>query len=135
MLDLFTMPIVEPYAISEPFSTAGKINMNYQIMPFNYIQRDTGVRAVLKASRLTAIPQSLSTVTAASGSSYKDGQRCRYELRYDINPDETVGTLAGFEARFSNNDIFRAASEICGIFLVPRLIAGMTYPSGSTPPT
>jgi hypothetical protein len=25
------MPVVEPYAISEPFSTAGKINMNAQV--------------------------------------------------------------------------------------------------------
>jgi len=32
-LDLFWMPVVEPYAISEPFSTAGKVNMNYQIFP------------------------------------------------------------------------------------------------------
>ncbi len=29
LLDFFTMPIVQPYAISEPFSTAGKVNMNY----------------------------------------------------------------------------------------------------------
>lgn len=136
-LDLFTMPIVEPYAISEPFSTAGKVNMNYQIMPFKYIQRDTGVRAVLKASRIMAIPQSLSTVSQL-GPSYKDGQRARYELRYDINPDKTTGTLAGFEQRFNANDIFRSASEICDIFLVPKPISplstGMSYPPGATPP-
>jgi len=138
LLDLFTMPIVEPYAISEPFSTAGKVNMNYQIMPFGYIQRDTGVRAVLKATRLMAIPQSISTVTG-SGNSYKDGQRARTELRYDINPDKTTGTLAGFEKRFTANDIFRSASEICGIFLVPKqmssLSTGMSYPAGSAPPS
>lgn len=137
-LDLFTMPIVEPYAISEPFSTAGKINMNYQIVPFAYIRRDTGIRAVLKATRIMAIPQTLSTVTASMGNSYKDGQRCKYEFRYNINPDETAGTLAGFEARFNNSDIFRSASEICGIFLVPQPISplstGMSYPSGSPPP-
>ncbi len=56
LLDLFWMPVVEPYAISEPFSTAGKINMNYQIMPFTYITRETGVRAVLAAERMLAIP-------------------------------------------------------------------------------
>jgi len=136
-LDLFTMPIVEPYAISEPFSTAGKVNMNYQIVPFNYIRRDTGLRAVLKASRLMAIPQGLSTVSNL-GNSYKDGQRAKYELRYDINPDKDTGTLKGFENRFSNNDIFRSASEICGIFLVPKQITNlsqsMSYPPGSTPP-
>ncbi len=36
-LDLFWMPVVQPYAISDRFSTAGKINMNYQILPFTYM--------------------------------------------------------------------------------------------------
>jgi hypothetical protein len=60
-------------------------------------------------------------------------------LRYNINPDETVGTLAGFQSRFTNGDIFHCASEICDIYLVPQLLpqlsTGMSYPSGSTPPT
>jgi uncharacterized protein (TIGR02600 family) len=145
LLDLFTMPAVEPYAISEPFSTAGKINMNYQILPFTYITRDTGVRAVLKSSRIMAIPQSASTVTSQSYS-YKDGVRCKYEMRYDINLSETNGTLEGFERRFNPGkfglpetpDIFRSASEICGIYLVPQLAqslsSGMSYPPGSAPP-
>ncbi len=140
-LDLFTMPVVEPYAISEPLSTAGKINMNYQILPFTYIRRDTAVRAVLKSARILAVPQSASTVIGTAPS-YKDGQRCPYEMRYNVNPDETVGTLAGFENRFNpptgNGDIFRSASEICGIYLVPQQIpalsTSMSYPSGSTPP-
>jgi uncharacterized protein (TIGR02600 family) len=144
-LDLFTMPVVEPYAISEPFSTAGKVNMNYQIAPFSYLRRDTGVRAVLKATRITAIPQSASTVTAAANS-YKDGVPSKYEFRYNINPDRTSGTLAGFEERFNKSDIFRSASEICSIFLVPELIPNLgasiprlgtpaVYPPGSTPPS
>ena len=45
LLDLFWMPIVEPYAISDRLSTAGKINMNYQIQPFTYIERSTGIQA------------------------------------------------------------------------------------------
>ena len=135
LLDLFTMPIVEPYAISEPFSTAGKINMNYQILPFTYITRDTGVRAVLKSARVTAIPQSLSTITSTLGNSYKDGKHCKYELRYNINPDETVGTLAGFRARFLKGDIFRCPSEICSIFLVPQKIPTQLYPPNSGVPT
>ena len=139
VLDLFTMPVAEPYAISEPLSTAGKVNMNYQILPFTYITRDTGLRAVLKSSRIMAIPQSVSTVTTAGGSSYKDGLRCKYEMRYNINPDETVGTLKGFENRFAAGDIFHCASEICNISLVPQLLptlsTGMVYPTGSTPPS
>ncbi len=58
LLDLFNMPVVEPYAISEPLSTSGKINMNYQIQPFTYIKRDTGLRAVLKSVLFTAVPDS-----------------------------------------------------------------------------
>ncbi|MEI6492462.1 MAG: Verru_Chthon cassette protein A [Verrucomicrobiota bacterium] len=52
LLDLFTMPVAEPYAISEPLSTAGKVNLNYQIAPFSYIQRKTGLYAVLKSLKI-----------------------------------------------------------------------------------
>ena len=38
LLDLFWMPIVEPYGISEPFATSGKINLNTQIAPFHLHQ-------------------------------------------------------------------------------------------------
>ena len=48
LLDLFWMPVVEPYAISEPFSTAGKINLNYQILPFTNIKRATGIHSLRK---------------------------------------------------------------------------------------
>ena len=136
-LDLFTMPIVEPYAISEPFSTAGKINMNYQIMPFTYLTRSTGVRAVLKSTRMMAIP-------TASAPNYKisvrgdngavddgSGQQPPPDFRYTINPDEQSGTLAGFEQRFNSGDIFRSASEICDIYLVPKDPVGTTQPAGN----
>ncbi|PTY06819.1 hypothetical protein DB346_00755 [Verrucomicrobia bacterium LW23] len=130
LLDLFTMPVVEPYPISEPFSTAGKINMNYQIMPFSHIKRATGIHAVLKNELLPAIPNS-------SASTYKwrnpVGTTDRVDntathdapLRHGINVNET---LKGFEARFEKGDIFRSASEICNIHLVPT-ISGVTYES------
>ncbi|XHR28390.1 MAG: Verru_Chthon cassette protein A [Chthoniobacteraceae bacterium] len=134
LLDLFTMPIVEPYAISEPFSTAGKINMNYQIMPFTYITRDTGVRAVLKSTRLMAIPTTAST-TVGSNYSYKENNAYAFELRYKINLDESGGTLQGFADKFKKGDIFRSASEICSIYLVPEKIPGANYTSGISEPT
>ncbi len=40
------MPVAEPYPISEQFSTSGKINLNYAMMPFPYIQRKTGMDAI-----------------------------------------------------------------------------------------
>jgi uncharacterized protein (TIGR02600 family) len=135
MLDWFTMPIVEPYAISEPFSSAGKVNMNYQIMPFTNIRRSTGLHAVMKATRLMAIPSQASTRVTSNVASWKEGQKYPYELRFDINPDESGGTLEGFEERFADGDVFRSASEICEIPLVPRKIAGKTYPSNVTDPT
>jgi uncharacterized protein (TIGR02600 family) len=115
-LDLFTMPIVEPYPISEPFSTAGKVNMNYQIVPFTYVTRSTAMRAVLKATNLMAIPQT-------DGLIYKwqsDKSYIPTNYRFTLNPDEQDGTLAGFEERFAKGDIFRSASEICDISLVPQ---------------
>ncbi len=47
LLDLFYMPVVEPYAITQDFATAGKLNLNYQIAPFTYIKRQTGMYALL----------------------------------------------------------------------------------------
>jgi len=55
LLDLFSMPVVEPYAISEPLSTAGKLNLNYQIVPFTYIRRATGVYAAMKGELMRAV--------------------------------------------------------------------------------
>ena len=128
LLDCFTMPIVEPYAISEPLSTQGKVNMNYQIAPFTYIRRDTALQAVLRGTKMMAIPSS-----PAALSSYKtDNTASNFQYRYSINPDETSGTLAAFEERFKggNNvpaDIFRSASEICTVPLVPSPDTGQNY--------
>lgn len=125
-LDFFTMPIVEPYAISEPFSTAGKVNMNYQIAPFTYLTRSTGMRAVLKSCQVMAIPQS-------DADKYKLNSQNPPAYRYTLNPDEQTGTLAGLEQRFDSGDIFRSASEICGIYLVPRYLANTTTPAPGSP--
>ncbi len=122
LLDLFTMPIVEPYALSEPLSSQGKVNMNYQIVPFTYIRRDTGVRAVLKSTRVTAIPsKSVKVLTGRySLGGYKSATgNMSDQYRYGINADETTGTLRAFEDRFNSGDIFRSASEICSVPLVP----------------
>lgn len=106
-LDLFWMPVVEPYAISEPLSTAGKINMNYQIVPFTYIKRSTGMHAVLKNERMLMIPVS-------EASTYKTGSSTPMRHLIDVPK-----TLEGFEKRFDRGEIFRSASEICEIDLVP----------------
>ena len=131
LLDLFNMPVVEPYAISEPLSTAGQINMNYQILPFSWIKRSTAVQAALQTEYLTGIP-----VTPPAGTyTFYGSQRKHYNAdlsstnRFPLNLNTNTGTLAGFEQRFSTNGIFVSASEICSIPLVP---AGSTYANIAT---
>ncbi|MFT5466800.1 MAG: hypothetical protein ACI8UO_001900 [Verrucomicrobiales bacterium] len=112
LLDLFWMPVVEPYSISEPFSTAGKVNLNYQMQPFTYIERSTALRATLKSERLLIVP----TEKAAQ---YKNpnGAKNMGNVRFPIDPD---ATLEQFEERFEKNELFKTASEICDVHLVPK---------------
>ena len=135
-LDLFTMPVVEPYAISEPFSTAGKVNMNYQIVPFTYITRDTGIRAVLGSELVARIPAAAvgkipnNTSNYCKGSQYVTGgvgsaslivpPSAPAQARLPINLDEINGTLRQFQDKFDGWNIFRSAAEICDIYLVPQ---------------
>lgn len=132
LLDLFNMPVVEPYAISTPLATAGRINMNYQIVPFTYIHRDTGLRAIMKAQMITAIP-----APGGAGGLYKNYQNPNAEPGAPFNAPSTVAvrfpidadkTLSQFESRFAGGDIFRAASEICSIDLVPVHTAAPAIP-------
>ena len=130
LLDLFTMPFVEPYLISEPLSTAGRVNLNYQIAPFGYIKRSTALRAALASLRVSAIKTSLIT-------SYKSGKSIggvtkplpdqADNIRFEINADETIKAIDGFFGRFKtgpaatriNTGFFKSASEICERFLYP----------------
>ncbi|MES2307251.1 MAG: Verru_Chthon cassette protein A [Verrucomicrobiota bacterium] len=123
ILDLFQMPVVDPYPITEAFSTDGKINMNYQIIPFTYLKRDMGLRAVLKPYLMTGLPttkvQTARPLTIGSSPSAD-------VYRFPINSTET---LKGFEERFNKGDIFRSPSEICDISLIPQ---GSSYDARNT---
>ncbi len=111
LLELFWMPVVEPYAISEPFSTAGKINLNYQILPFTYIERSTGLHAVLKSEKIGAIPNTL-------GPDYKTPGTDTSRATPTRLPVDVEQTLAQFKETFDQGKIFRSASEICDIHIV-----------------
>lgn len=140
-LDLFWMPVVEPYAISEPFATAGKINLNYQMAPFTHIERTTGLYAALKAMKFPALPNSRSadykkgdTAPLDPSKSYQT-QQSSPSWRYNI---DVPAVLAGMkDRRFSKNDVFRSASEVATIFMVPSPQPGSPSspagPSGTTP--
>ncbi len=146
-LDDFWMPVVQPYAISEPFSTEGKINMNYQILPFTYINRSTGIQAVLGSELVARVPSVDAGIpTAGNGSGNpqpvyegaglyptqtnpQTGTNGMYPqvnashsivpARLPLNLSTTNGTLRQFVAKFNNGDIFRSPAEICDIYLVP----------------
>jgi len=126
LLDLFWMPVVEPYAISEPSSTAGRVNMNYQILPFTNITRTSALRGVFQSEYMLCIPN-YHVVNYKSGVGrgrryhwlYRpfDGELQRLSLRSVIVEDET---LEQFETKFAANEIFLTASEICDIHLIPQ---------------
>ena len=139
-LDLFWMPVVEPYPISEAFSTAGQVNLNYQIVPFTYINRETGLYAVMKSVKITAIPSNVvanggTTGVPGAGTIINDYKNC-YQMRlgysgihtrFNIDPAQT---LYGFDKVFARKDLFRSASQLCDMFLVPQ---GQTWDTVSDP--
>ena len=125
LLDLFWMPVAEPYAISEPFSTNGKANLNYQIQPFTYIKRPTALLSALDSEKVAKV----SNTQANQYKTYAPAQRLTTPARLALNLDPTNGTLRQFEEKFGNRDIFHSASEICDIYLVPQ---GYSWTSDST---
>lgn len=141
-LDFFSMPVVEPYAISEPFSTAGRVNMNYEIAPFTYIRRDTALRGVLRSSLLTAVEDRWAYTRKMQTSSFRyDVNNLAYKnylqanehwgFRYPIHPGET---LKQFDHRFAAGDAFRSPSEICSLFLYPAAQPNSSNPEAPESP-
>jgi uncharacterized protein (TIGR02600 family) len=150
LLDLFFMPVVEPYAISEPLSSAGRINLNYQIMPFTNIIRATGMHALMKGEFMTAIPRnddvnkSKTFQTAATAAMWNStGDRYWGEQpsspggrKLWHRPIDVTKTLYQFEQKFRHSatganhalgrfrGLFRSASQICEIHLIPDVSEG-----------
>ena len=119
LADLFWMPVVDPYPISDPFATAGKVNLNHQMAPFTHIRRATGLWAALKATRITAIDGNL----LGGSPAYKqkgltpptvDTQNVSYVRDIDIKE-----TLDATDQKFDTGEIFKSPTEIAEMFLVP----------------
>jgi uncharacterized protein (TIGR02600 family) len=142
LLEFFNMPVIEPYPISDPLSTAGKVNLNSQIMPFTHITRTTALRGILKSIRpvgmvgMDARPSSYDdniykarvfemTSATANQIGIRSQNQLTFESRYDVNRDATI---TGWNRRFSDDDIYRHASEVCELFLVPTRISAPTSP-------
>lgn len=113
--DFFWMPNVEPYPISEPISTTGKINLNQQILPFLNIERTSGFRGLIRPLMLGSIKDE----TAYTGASYKwsAGNRGISEnIRQYIDENKTTVCL---NSRFESGNFYLTGSEICSIPIVP----------------
>lgn len=145
LLDLFCMPVVEPYAISEPLSIAGRINLNYQIVPFTNITRATGLHAVMKGEFITAIPltdtnnaksfqtPATSSMWSSSGDRFWDESQ---NTKYWHRPIDVTKTLYQFDQKFQHSatgsnhalnryrGLFRSPSQICEMHLIPDVSNG-----------
>ena len=117
--DLFRMPVVEPYAISQPFATAGKINLNYQIVPFTYIKRQTAMNAVMKSTKFLAIPVSDSTTYKPSARDHGSQENTAFANANRRRTIDIAATLQACDTKFANNGIYKSATEICELNLVP----------------
>ncbi|HSI62774.1 MAG TPA: Verru_Chthon cassette protein A, partial [Candidatus Saccharimonadia bacterium] len=124
LLEFFWMPVVEPYAISEPFSTAGKINLNYQIFPFTNIRRASGLHAVLEKERITAVSKAdmqdykAWPVAGNNDTFWKESDGKSWHHKVNIE-----ATLRQFDDRFTKGKAFVTPSEICDIHLVAAGVA------------
>ncbi|MFN0077520.1 MAG: Verru_Chthon cassette protein A [Prosthecobacter sp.] len=152
LLEMFTMPVVEPYAISEPLSTAGRINLNYQIMPFTNITRATGLHALMKAEMITAVPNidihlakqyvfrnpSSNVIDLTTPGAFWNEQADQKFWHRSINVYET---LRQFDERFRcdsqlpvrTRGLFRSPSQICEVHLIPEFRSGSVNVGGNTP--
>jgi uncharacterized protein (TIGR02600 family) len=127
-LDLFWMPIVEPWAISETYSTAGKINLNHQIAPFTYIERTTALQALLRTERIPAVSSvnnfygaTFNKNPGTTAASVYSGAK---EMLLSMNVPET---LLAIQQKNPTTGLYRnyvSASEICEVPLIP---TGITY--------
>jgi uncharacterized protein (TIGR02600 family) len=125
LMELFWMPMVEPYAISQAGSTAGKVNLNYRMEPFRHIRRATGLAGAMKSEVVHSIPNidaerytgdagadaSISTVfnetTGTNGNKF-------WHREIDVE-----ATLKLFDEKLSGAAVFLSPSQICEMPLLP----------------
>lgn len=128
-MDFFWMPMVEPYVISQPGSTAGKINMNYQMAPFRHIRRATGLAAVMKSELLTAVANKDAPdyLRRPPGAPANQGESWFWKedtsaagKKYWHRQIDIDATLKLFDERFSSGFAFISPAQICEMYLLPK---------------
>ncbi len=132
-LDFFWTPVVEPAFLSPAFSTQGKVNMNFQMIPFTWIERSTALHAAFKGVRIPAIPHSARELYKAPVEPAVGTPGSGPEFLYEVNVPQT---LAAFRGRFASEEgVFIHPSEICTLHLKPKRLesTGSDYTSGLDP--
>jgi hypothetical protein len=123
------------------------VNLNFDIVPFQHIQRSTALRGVFRSEMMLCIPNKWHADYKHNhgrgrGYHWRDnpygGNLQGKRLRAAIREDDTIDQ---FYARFEGGaNLFKSASEICEIHLVPeeisaRLNLGSKGSIGSYVPT
>ncbi len=140
--EFFWLPHTDPPGLSEGFATEGKVNMNYQMLPYTWITRATALHGALHGVRLTAIPSPAAEAVGTTNhykASVAGANPAASLLQFDYSINAKA-TLEAFSDRFKTGDLFRSPSEICDIWLVPERLNDHDYgtlPGGlpKTPPT
>ncbi len=114
LLDLFHLPQVDPVTISGHFSTQGRVNLNAQILPFTYIQRETALRGLLQEMRIPVIPSDSETESSYKNSDGKGGDSI-YFHRIDVD-----ATIRLIREHVKSEGSFRSATQLCELYLVPQ---------------
>jgi len=131
-LEFFWTPVVEPTFLSPAFSTQGKINLNYQMIPFTWIERTTALHAAFKGVRIPAIHHSAREIYKAPLDPAAPSSGMAPESLYEVDVDKT---LKAFRSHFTSGQVFHHPSEVCNVHLFPRRIPGFEpdYDRGLNP--
>lgn len=142
IMDLFWMPVIDPRPMSLGFATEGKINMNYQMLPFRHINRATGMHAALKGEFVTAYAQQ----DTRTGGTPSNNNPAIYKTAKDTSVFPNLGwseatpdgkdwyrhinipeTLEQFREKFEHSSrnpsdfggLLKTASQICEMHMIP----------------
>lgn len=149
LLDLFHMPVVEPYAISEPLSTAGRVNINCKLAPFgyaqdpedykgkrhDYIERYTGVHGLITGVYQLIVPNNVGQ-SAHGEQPLTNANTAKMRFRHKLDPAATIRhSFAELLNSKQKNGYFKTASEICEVELLTEAQTGLGEPAYSEHPT
>jgi len=130
--------------ILQPGSSAGKINLNYQMAPFRHIRRATGLAAILKSELITAVPVKDANVYLTRPGGAPSNQTESWFWKEDTSAQgnkywhrqiDIDATLKLFDERFSSGFAFISPAQICEMYLLPKPINGSDSLVPTTWPT